>query len=33
MAVKPQALTSGRSDHINSKIKDYLFIQVLQGVL
>lgn len=32
-AIKPEALVSGRSDHINSKIKDHLFMQVLEDVL
>lgn len=32
-AIKPEALISGRSDHINCKMKDYLFIQVLEDVL
>lgn len=33
MAVKIQALILGRSDYSNSKIRDYLFIQVLEDVL
>lgn len=33
MAIKIQALILGRSDHSNSKIEDYLFIQVLEDVL
>lgn len=32
MAIKIQALILGRSDHSNSEIRNYLFIQVLEDV-